>query len=135
MACVCYLEMDTTTNTVIEEVPEPPHDYNNPALNTYELVKARFEKECFEVREPLYGYAKINQDPTDILMLSRTAMQQYYCAWSYWTTTEKGEHTERRFAPRWVKDPKRRVVDYMEIRRPKGFRRKLAPSRGWRHQE
>lgn len=120
------------TTKVGNKNPDPPHDYNNPVLNTYELVKARFEKECFELREPLYGYVVIhNKDPTDISMFSRTTLQQFYSNRSYWQETTGGKHVKRRFVPRWLKDPTRRVVDYMEIKRPKGFRRKPAPCRMW----
>lgn len=125
--------MGTTVTASCEIFDRKRHDYNNPALNTYAMVKARFEKECFELREPFFCYVRIlNGDTTNPPQVhSRTTMQQYYCDWSYWKETAGDKHVKQRFAPRWLKDSKRRVVDHMEIRKPKGFRRKLAPWRGW----
>ena len=89
---------------------EPPDDPDNPDLNTYEMVKARFELQCFKVQEP-FCYIRVKKDHTPY-QLSHVELQQYYCDWTYWGPNKDGEIVKTPFITYWLhKDFFKRTVD------------------------
>jgi hypothetical protein len=84
-------------------------DLDNPSVNTYEMVKARFEISNFKVRKP-FSYARI--DSTDEPCLhTHIDLQHYYCDWKYWGMNKKGDIEKMSFISAWLDDNKKRVVD------------------------
>ena len=95
------------------EVVEPPHDPDNPVLNTYDLVKARFELKCFKVNTP-FCYARITKDK-DPYIHSHVDLQHYYCDWKYWGLNKDEEMVQLPFISHWLKDQTKRVVERIVI--------------------
>jgi hypothetical protein len=95
------------------EVVEPPHDPDNPVLNTYELVKARFELKCFKVNTP-FCYARITKDK-DPYIHSHVDLQHYYCDWKYWGLNKEEEQVQLPFISVWLRDQTKRVVERIVI--------------------
>ena len=91
-----------------DELVAPPHDPDNPELNTYELVKARFEPNCFKVRIP-YCYARIEKDHEPCLH-NHVDLQHFYANLMYWGPNKHGDIVKLPFVPEWQKDPNMRTV-------------------------
>ncbi len=102
---------------VMQDAPlaivEPPHDPENPVLNTYELVKARFELNCFKVNTP-FCYARITKD-NDPYLHSHVDLQHYYCDWKYWGLNKDEEMVQLPFISKWLRDTTKRVVERIVI--------------------
>lgn len=95
------------------ELVEPPHDPDNPALNTYDLVKARFELNCFKVMVP-FCYARIVEGH-DPCLHSHTDLQHFYCDWKYWGLNRDNEQVELPFISAWLRDPNKRIVEKIVV--------------------
>ena len=95
------------------EIVAPPHDPENPALNTYDMVKARFEENCFKVKIP-FCYARIEQGH-DPCIHSHTDLQHYYCDWRYWGVNQDEEMVKLPFISAWLRDPNKRVVERIVV--------------------
>ncbi len=104
-------EMSDTSSA--SELIEPPYDPENPDLNTYEMVKARFEINCFKVKVP-FCYARIEQD-NDPCLHSHVDLQQYYCDWKYWGLNKHGKVVKLPFIATWLSDPNKRVVERIVV--------------------
>lgn len=106
-------EMSETDATPELKSIDPPHDPDNPAFNTYEKVKERFELVCFKVKAPFY-YARIekNHDP---LLHSHVDLQHYYCDWTYWGPNKDGDTVQLSFISKWLRDPNKRVVERIVV--------------------
>jgi len=96
------------------EVVEPPHDPENPALNTYEMVKARFEKTCFKVMNP-HCYARIHKNDPEPCYHSWMDLKHFYSNLHYWGTDKHGELAKLPFVPEWLRDPHLRSVDRIVV--------------------
>jgi len=107
-----------STDEKLAEAPAPPHDWEDPALNTYELVKAKFEKQCFKVKVP-FCYARIKPGYPPYFH-SHTNLKHYYCDWKYWGPNKKGKIVKQSFIHAWLDDPKKRVVDKIIVEDPTG---------------
>jgi hypothetical protein len=86
-----------------------PIDPDNPALNTYEMVKARFELNNFKVKNP-FIYARIEKG-YDPCLHSHVDFRNFYCDLTYWGINKKGDMEKMSFMSAWFDDPKKRVVD------------------------
>jgi len=108
------MEEDDSPGPGIQLV-EPPHDTDNPALNTYEMVKERFERNCFYVNNKNM-YLKLNKGPGDFSILSHTQILHAYCALTYWGPTEdKGDIVEQLFIRKWILDKNKKFVEKIDI--------------------
>ena len=91
------------------------NDPDNPELNTYLLVKARFEQECFKVEIP-FCYARVKKgmehDPS---IFSHTEVKQFFCHLSYWKLDERGSLKKVSFIDEWLKDPFKKNVDAIVV--------------------
>ena len=103
----------SSTDEEMTESPAPPHDPDNPALNTYELVKARFEQHCFKVKVP-YCYARIEPGHPPCIH-SHVDLKHYYCDWKYWGPNKNGEIVKLSFIYAWLEDPEKRVVNKIVV--------------------
>jgi hypothetical protein len=92
---------------------DPPNDPDNPDLNTYEMVRARFELSCFKVRVP-FCYARIEKDH-DPCLHSHVDLQHYYCDWKFWGPNKDGDIVKLSFIAAWLQDPDKRVVDRIVV--------------------
>ena len=95
------------------EIVAPPHDPDNPALNTYDMVKARFEENCFKVKIP-FCYARIEQGH-DPCLHSHIDLQHYYCDWKYWGLNKDEEMVKLPFITAWLRDENKRVVERIVV--------------------
>ncbi len=94
---------------------EPPHDTDNPALNTYEMVKERFERNCFYVNNKNM-YLKLNKGPGDFSILSHPQILNAYCALTYWGPMgDKGDIVEQLFIRKWILDKNKKTVEKIDI--------------------
>lgn len=96
------------------QLVEPPHDPDNPALNTYELVKARFELNCFKVMYP-FCYARIQRGRPEPCLHSHVDLQHFYYNLKYWGPNKHGELVKLHFVPEWLQDPNIRTVDSIVV--------------------
>jgi hypothetical protein len=96
------------------EVIEPPHDPDNPALNTYEMVKARFELECFKVKNRKM-YMTLNKGPDDFNMLHTPQLIYMYKDWKYWGVDKDGVPKKQCFITEWVEDINKKSVEKIVI--------------------
>ena len=95
------------------ELVDPPHDPDNPALNTYEMVKARFELNCFKVKVP-FCYARIEQGH-DPCLHSHVDLQHYYSNLKFWGPNKNGDTVKLPFVPEWLQDPNMRTVERIVV--------------------
>ena len=95
------------------ELVDPPHDPDNPSLNTYEMVKARFEEKCFKVEIP-FCYARIKQGH-DPCLHSHVDLQHYFCDLTYWGPNKDGDIVKLSFIAAWLKDPTKRTVEKIVV--------------------
>ena len=90
----------------------PPEDPDNPLLNDYAAVKARFEARCFKIREP-FSYGRIEKNHS-LCLHSHTELRQYFCDWTHWIPHKNDDGTTKMvkepFIDRWLRDPEKRVV-------------------------
>ena len=94
---------------------EPPVDPENPALNTYEMVKERFERECFRIRNKKM-YIALNKGPGDFNMLTHPQLYYYYKDWKYWGVVDKGgEPKKLSFIAEWIEDINKKSVEKIDI--------------------
>lgn len=96
------------------EIIEPPHDPDNPALNTYEMVKARFELNCFKVRNRCM-YLTLNKGPDDFNLLTYTQVIQDNCTLTFWGPDRDGEIKEQSFIRKWILDKQRKSVEKIVV--------------------
>jgi hypothetical protein len=88
-------------------------DLDNPSVNTYGMVKARFELQCFKVNIP-FCYARIVSG-FDPCLHSHADLQHFYCDWKYWGTDKDGEAVRLPFITAWLRDSKKRVVERIVV--------------------
>ena len=100
-----------------EAPPEAAPDPEDPAQNTYEGVKARFERRCFKVLSP-FAYAHLIDDQTkEPDLYTPIALKQLYANLYYFERDgQTQEWRKQLFVPRWmgdvrIKQVKRIVVD------------------------
>jgi hypothetical protein len=94
---------------------EPPVDTDNPALNTYEMVKERFERECCYVRNKKM-YLTLNKGPGDFNILGHPQLINAYCTLTYWGPSgDKADIVEQPFIRRWIFDKTRKMVEKIDI--------------------
>jgi hypothetical protein len=102
---------------VMQDAPlalvEPPHDPDNPDLNTYEMVKAMFELNCFKVKIP-FCYARIEKGH-DPCLHSHVDLQHYYCDWKYWGLNKEEEMVQLPFISKWLRDTNKRTVERIAV--------------------
>lgn len=90
-------------------------DPENPQLNAYELVKTRFERQCFKTDLPT-GYARILEGREyEPLLMSHTELRQCFCDWTYWKFDKEGKAKKTKFIDVWLDDPFKRVVRELVI--------------------
>ena len=95
----------------VPSVQTPIIDLENPYLNRYDEVKARFEPKCFKIRTP-FAYGVIEK--TGLSILSHVAVQQYFCDWVFWERVDDKDH-KMDFMSRWLRDPNKRCVDSVTV--------------------
>ena len=110
-----YLQEGEGVDTPDQQMAETgvTHDPSNPALNTYEMVKTRFELNNFKVKIP-YCYARIEKGH-DPCLHSHLDLQHYYCDWKYWRKNGKGDLEKASFISSWLDDNTKRVVDSIVV--------------------
>ena len=99
--------------TELNQVQTMSVDLDNPLVNTYEMVKARFELQCFKVIIP-FCYARIVPG-FDPCLHSHADLQHFYCDWKYWGTDKDGEAVRLQFIPAWLRDSRKRVVERIVV--------------------
>jgi hypothetical protein len=94
-----------------EEEPTPAPDPENPEQNTYELVKARFERRCFKVLSP-FAYAHLVDDLTKEPDLYTPIQLQHLYANLYFfqRDPQTREWCKALFVKRWMGDVRIRQV-------------------------
>ena len=93
----------------------PLRDPDNPELNTYSLVKTRFEQECFKVEIP-FCYARVKEGREhDPCIFSHTELRQFFCDVTYWKLDERGNLKKVSFIDEWLKDPFKKKVDALVV--------------------
>lgn len=106
-------EVGAADQEMQDALVEPPHDPENPDLNSYELVKARFELNCFKVEIP-FCYARIVKDH-DPCLHSHVDLQHFYCDWKYWGLNKDEEMVQLPFIAKWLRDPTKRTVERIVV--------------------
>ena len=81
-------------------------------MNSYEMVKARFELNCCKVKKP-FCYAR-NVPDSDPYLHSHGNLKYYYCDWKYWKLDMYNTYKKFPFISAWLQDPKKRVVETLE---------------------
>ncbi len=69
-------------------------------LNTYDMVKARFEKACFKVNNP-FCYVRVAEDGTGPQKHTHRSIQQFYCDLTYCDGTRYARDGWKPFVPKW----------------------------------
>jgi hypothetical protein len=108
-----------TGRTPVDPTTRP--DPDNPALNTYAMVKARFEKTCFRVDNP-FCFVRTTELGTDPQILHWGKIQSFYNGLTYWETNKRGQLVKKPFVYAWLHDDKQRRVESFPMenkRRPK----------------
>lgn len=90
-----------------------PIDPDDPASNTYDMVKERFELICFKVKVP-FCYARI-ENGHDPCLHSHVDLQHYFCDWTYWGLNKCGKEEKLTFISEWLRDPNKRVVEKIVV--------------------
>jgi len=91
------------------EQTESMVDYDNPAMNTYELVKLRHELICFKVMTPPV-YAHIVSGDKEPDMMTFTQVRNYFTNKYYYERDSNGMYTKQKFITRWMDDENIRLV-------------------------
>jgi len=96
-------------------IPEPPPvdglvDLKDPVMNTYELVKERFELECFKLLKPTGVFGIVHKGEVYPQIVPCAQMKMTYADLYYFEPKEKGGYQQKIFADRWIRDPKSRKV-------------------------
>lgn len=92
----------------------------DPAENTYEVVKARFERKCFMIHSPfLYGVVH-EDDSMEPSFLKHNELKQYFCNWVYFEPCKVDEQNpsgwkSMRFVDTWLMDLNRREVSRVVV--------------------
>ena len=84
-------------------------DYDNPAMNTYELVKLRHELICFKVMTPAV-YAHIVSGDREPDMMTYTQVRNYFTNKYYYERDSSGMYVKQKFITRWMDDENIRLV-------------------------
>ena len=83
--------------------PEP-YDPTDPAQNSYAMVRARFEQECFKVRQGSC-FARIEPGTKQPTILKQAAMRDYFGYMSYFEYCDKAnKQVEKKFIDKWLRD-------------------------------
>jgi hypothetical protein len=96
-----------------------PHDENDPATNTYELVKERFEnefgRERFYVEKPIGFFVERTGEYNPPGIFGFVDFKKHCRDWTYWEPNKKNKPTKKRFINRWIKDSRKKMYDRMKI--------------------
>jgi len=87
----------------LEDLEDDQVDLQDPAQNTYELVKSRHERRCFKVLEP-FVYVVILPGRKDISQHNHVAIKQFYHNKYYFGKNKDGEVEKQPFITRWLSD-------------------------------
>jgi hypothetical protein len=79
----------------------------------YEQVKARFEKECFKVKNP-FCYVHITEEKK-LVSISYKHIAKYYGYLKYWKVNKKGKYVQVPFVNAWCKDSDIRRYECVEM--------------------
>ncbi len=85
-------------------------DHNNPVINTYELVKERFEKQCFKVNEP-FVFARIKSYTREPTLLTPQLTASFYRDVTFWGEDKDGILVKKKFIDVWLDDINKREVE------------------------
>jgi hypothetical protein len=99
--------------------PTTRPDPDDPALNTYAMVKARFEKTCFRVNNKCY-FVRTNESGTDPHILHWGRIQSFYKDWTYWETNKRGQLVKKPFVYAWLHDYNKRQVESFPMENKRG---------------
>ena len=91
------------------EIMESAVDYDNPIMNTYELVKHRHELICFKVMTPAV-YAHIVSGDREPDMMTYTQVRNYFTNKYYYERDSSGMYVKQKFITRWMDDENIRLV-------------------------
>lgn len=95
------------------ELVDPPHDPENPDLNTYEMVKERFEKKCLKVKGP-HCYVRTEEGHPEPYLHKHTDLIQCFANLKYWGY--KGDKLMKLpFVPEWIQDAGNRTVEKIVV--------------------
>jgi Family of unknown function (DUF5906) len=95
--------------------PVYSHFSKDPAENSYDTVKARFELQCFMIQSPfLYGIIHEHAQ-VETSFLKHNELKQYFCNWVYFEPCQADEKNpsgwkSMRFIDAWLLDLTRREV-------------------------
>lgn len=82
----------------------------DPARNTYENVKARFELWNFEHPQTFRDrYVWISKQDDEPQLFSKSKFFQFHRALKYYKLNKRGEWKQHRFITRWIDDENKRV--------------------------
>ncbi len=106
--------MDTTVPSESGNEPNltgsaPVKPLIDPRLNTYDLVKAEFEKTCFKVNDP-FCYVRTIGSNAKPQFFTHRSIQEFFCHLKYFFGS-----SYHPFVPRWLKDPTKRTVETIEL--------------------
>jgi hypothetical protein len=115
-----------------ETLKEKIMQSDRPEDNTYDLVKKRFEKECFKVRNP-FVYVRLEQShdcskAPEVCFLKHSELRNFYCHLSYYKKAIPSEENnqrmwiEKRFISTWLKDGHKKEVSTIIVD-PRGTRK------------
>ena len=94
-------------------------DPDDPALNTYAMVKARFEKTCFRVDNP-FCFVRTTDLGTNTQILHWGKIQSFYSGLTYWETNKRGQLVKKPFVHAWLRDDTQRRVESFPMEKKKG---------------
>jgi hypothetical protein len=93
-----------TTSEIVKEIPSVPAlGVDNPQNNTYDLVKARFEKHCFKVFRP-FQYVILVDGKQEPDFLNHIQLHNYYANVQHYEKDKSGAWRKKHFIERWVHD-------------------------------
>jgi len=100
---------------VDHRVPSPqlnlnPVDLTNPAMNTYELVKQRHEKNCFKLTKPAGSYCRFLVDDEVPEIFPVTTLKSEYRDTYYYEQGANGRPIRKRFIDDWIDDVNKRRI-------------------------
>jgi hypothetical protein len=87
----------------LEDLDDEHVDLQDPAQNTYELVKQRHEKRCFKIEDP-FIFVVIIPGKKDIAQHNHVAIKQLYHNKYYFEKNKQGETEKQLFITRWLGD-------------------------------
>jgi hypothetical protein len=86
-----------------------------PAMRTYELVKQRFEQECFKLVSHRGKFASILKFDAFPQLCNCACLKAGFADLYYFETTIHGVIVKKAFIPRWLADPAMRTVDRIAV--------------------